>query len=524
MKPLYVTTPLYYASGPPHVGHAYTTVVADALTRRARQELGEGGAFLLTGTDEHGQKIERAAEAAGLPPQTFVDGVAEEYARAWRALNIRADFFIRTSDPEHAEWVRQVWERLAGAGDIYKGQYQGLYCEGCEAFVSEQNLQPGNLCPDHGTAAQRVSQDCYFFRLSRYREDLLQLLQREPPLLLPAGRQPEVFQRLEEGLEDLCISRPSRGWGIGVPGDPDHEVYVWVDALLGYVFGMRKVRGAWDRGLEAGALHVVGKEIVTFHAVYWPALLRAAGLPPPAQVLAHGWWTVRGEKMSKTRGNVVDPVPLAQQLGPDALRYFLLREVPLGADGDISPERLLQRYNSELCNDLGNLLNRTLHLAEKRSGGLLRAGAPDPELAELAGTAADTMGFTTRGMYGPWQPSCGLDRVLELVRAGNAHLERCAPWSAKCQNASEVVYNAAELLRWVALLGSPFMPDRCAEVLRQLGIGPSTALPRRWGEIPDSTAVRRGPLLFPRLTEEQVAAAWRAATGSEEPDAHRLQD
>ncbi len=521
----YLTTPIYYVSDVPHIGHAYTTIVGDALARYERMRRGGESVFYLTGTDEHGEKLERAAQAKGMSPQTFVDLIAEEYKKTWQLLDIRNDDFIRTTEPRHEKVVQALWRTMADKGDIYIDRYEGLYCVGCENFLLEKDLLPGNLCPDHKRPVEKRSEESYFFRLSKYQQPLLDLYARCPDFISPQRRMNEVRTFVESGLRDLSVSRSSFQWGVPVPGDPRHVIYVWIDALTNYYSALQDhpdKAAFWGTHESPQAIHLVGKEIVRFHAVYWPAMLMSAGLPLPRKILAHGWWTVDGEKMSKTLGNVVDPRALQADLSASALRYFLMREIPLGEDGDFSYDALLQRYNSELANDLGNLLNRTLAMVEKFCDGTARRWTEDsnPDArGERLKLRAETVRGQVEAAMAELQPQKALEAIFSLVRDGNTYLEQEAPFTKVKTNprgADHILYNVLELLRWLGLLLEPFMPERCTELRRQLGLtAPEVATwPMEWGGLPDRTAVRKGATLFPRLDpdrQKELLDKWRAA-------------
>jgi methionyl-tRNA synthetase len=534
----YLTTPIYYVSDVPHIGHAYTTIVGDSLARYERLRRGEKNVFYLTGTDEHGEKLERAAQAKGMSPQTFVDLIAEEYQKTWRLLDIRHDDFIRTTEPRHEKVVQHLWQTMAqnvgpDGPDIYLDRYEGLYCVGCENFLLEKDLLPGNLCPDHKRPVEKRSEESYFFRLSRYQQPLLDLYARCPDFISPPRRMNEVRTFVESGLRELSVSRSSFQWGVPVPSDPRHVIYVWIDALTNYYSALQDhpdKAAFWGSHDAPLAIHLVGKEIVRFHGVYWPAMLMSAGLPLPRKVLAHGWWTVDGEKMSKTLGNVVDPRTLADDLSASALRYFLLREIPLGEDGDFSYDALVQRYNSELANDLGNLLNRTLAMVEKFCEGRARrwSASASPEVrGERLQLRADSVRAQVEVAMAELQPQKALEAIFSLVREGNTYLEQAAPFTkvkSDPRGADHILYNVLELLRWLGLLLEPFMPERCLELRRQLGLSfPEVATwPSVWGELPDDTVVRKGATLFPRIDpdrQQELLGKWRAARRAAEQKA-----
>ncbi len=521
----YLTTPIYYASDVPHIGHAYTTIVGDAVTRYERLRRGKDQVYFLTGTDEHGEKIERAAAQAGITPQVFTDRIAAEYLAAWRELNIAHDDFIRTTEPRHEQIVQDLWRRLVERDEIYLGHYEGLYCVACEAFYLEKDLLPGNICPDHKRKVELLREDSYFFRLSKYQQPLLDLFARQPDFIEPRRRMNEVRAFVEGGLKDLSVSRTSFRWGVPVPGAENHVIYVWIDALSNYysaLQGQERTRAFWGSHERPLAIHLIGKEIIRFHAVYWPALLLAAGLPLPKKIVAHGWWTVDGEKMSKSLGNVVDPRKLGADIGIDAVRYFVLREIPLGEDGDFSYDALLQRYNSELANDLGNLLNRTLAMVEKFSEGVARrwpAEASDEVRGTRLAEAAQRRRSELEAAMAEPQPQRALEALFALVREGNTYLEQQAPFTrvkTDPQGAAYILYNVLELLRWLGLMLEPFLPERAVELRRQLGLAQPEAggWPASWGELPDGTRVQKAQPLFPRLDpdrQKELLEKWRAA-------------
>ena len=525
----YLTTPIYYVSDVPHLGHAYTTIVGDAITRYERIRRGSERVFYLTGTDEHGEKLERAAAARGQSTQAFVDAIAGEYKTTWDILDIRYDDFIRTTEPRHEKVVQEMWRVMRDKGDIYQGHYEGLYCVACESFYLEKDLAPGGLCPDHKRPVEKVREEGYFFRLSKFQQPLLEHFARYPDFIEPQKRMNEVRTFVESGLKDLSASRSSFQWGVPVPDVPGHVVYVWIDALTNYYSALqeRSASGAdrrpfWGTAEAPLAIHLVGKEITRFHAVYWPAMLMSAGLPLPRKIVAHGWWTVDGEKMSKTLGNVVDPRTLSADLSASALRYFLLREIPLGEDGDFSYEALLTRYNSELANDLGNLLHRSLAMVEKFCGGIAHRW-PDGADAKVRGERLHQQAITRRTQVeeamAQLQPQKALEALFALVREGNTYLEQEAPFTkvkADPRGADAILYNVLELLRWLGLMLEPFIPEHAIGLRRQLGLlAPERAgWPGTWGKLPDGTVVKKGEPLFPRIDpdrQQELLAKWRAA-------------
>ena len=486
--------------------------------------------WLLTGTDEHGQKILRTAVANGVTPQEWADKLVES---AWKPLldtiDIANDDFIRTTEPRHEKVVQELWRVMRDKGDIYQGHYEGLYCVACESFYLEKDLAPGGLCPDHKRPVEKVREEGYFFRLSKFQQPLLDHFARYPDFIEPPKRMNEVRTFVESGLKDLSASRSSFQWGVPVPDVPGHVVYVWIDALTNYYSALqeRSPSGAdrrpfWGTAESPLAIHLVGKEITRFHAVYWPAMLMSAGLPLPRKIVAHGWWTVDGEKMSKTLGNVVDPRTLSADLSASALRYFLLREIPLGEDGDFSYEALLTRYNSELANDLGNLLHRSLAMVEKFCGGTARRwpdGADDKVRGERLHQQALARRTQVEEAMAQLQPQRALEALFALVREGNTYLEQEAPFTkvkTDSRGADSILYNVLELLRWLGLMLEPFIPEHAIELRRQLGLpSPERAgWPGKWGKLPDGTVVRKGEPLFPRIDpdrQQELLAKWRAA-------------
>jgi methionyl-tRNA synthetase len=502
-KPFYLTTPIYYVNDEPHIGHTYTTVVADAVARY-RRATGWDVRF-LTGTDEHGQKIERAAAKLGITPIALADRVVSRYRELWSRLSISHDDFIRTTEPRHRLGVDKLIERMSAAGDIYLGTYDGMYCAGCEAFYPESQLVDGK-CPDQGHPVEAVREASYFFRLSKYQEPLLKWIDANPNAIRPLSRRNEVRAFVASGLKDLSISRTTIQWGIPWPGDPAHSVYVWVDALTNYLSALGY--GSGDASLFTrywpAMVQFVGKDIVRFHAVYWPAFLLSAGLPLPECIFAHGWWLKDEAKMSKSLGNVVRPGPLMDAVGPDALRYFLLREMSFGLDGSYSDEQLLDRYNGDLANELGNVTSRVIALCDTGFGGRLPKPSSRPEASELLPVARDAHA-AWRAAFDDYDFSGGLAAVWKLAAELNRFLQTRAPWTlAKDPNASElhaaVLRCACETLLQIAAMASSAMPGACAEIALRLGAAiPDDLSEFRWGLLPaDAALVKRGPL-FPRV-------------------------
>ncbi|MBK6849697.1 MAG: methionine--tRNA ligase [Proteobacteria bacterium] len=532
MRPFYLTTPIYYVNDVPHLGHAYTTVVGDTLARYHRSR-GEAVRF-QTGTDEHGQKIEAAAAARGLTPLQLADEVVSRFRSTWGELGIAHDDFLRTTEPRHAAVVQRLWQRLAERGDIYLGEYDGAYCVACEEYYTETQLVAGN-CPVHARPVSRLKQTSYFFRMSRYQDALLEHFERHPEFVQPEMRRNEIVSFIRSGLRDLSVSRSTLSWGIRVPGDDTHVIYVWIDALTNYISAL----GGFDeapayRQFWPQAIHLIGKDILRFHAVYWPCMLLSAGLPLPRTVFAHGWWTVNGQKMSKSLMNAVDPGMLAGDVGRDALRYFLLRETPLGHDGDFAHEALIQRINADLANDLGNLLNRSLAMAAKYCDGqtpaLLATGPTDPTDQALI-ALAERVRDAVASHFERLEPSRALEALWELVRATNKYIDTTAPYRLarapeQRSRLDQVVAHLLEALRWISVLLTPALPDSAATMRRYLGLPalePQLEVdqwPARWGDGPTPAALQRGEPLFPRIDDERrqaLIARWTArATGGAE--------
>ncbi|MBK9180526.1 MAG: methionine--tRNA ligase [Acidimicrobiales bacterium] len=502
MARFYLTTPIYYVNDAPHIGHAYTTVVGDAVCRWHRS-LGDD-VFFLTGTDEHGLKVQRAAEAHGVTPREWADRTVERFKDAWKLLDIANDDFIRTTEPRHYAATQSLLQACYDAGDIELGTYEGLYCVACEAYYTEAELIDGTRCPIHDRPVEPWREDNYFFKLSRYGDRLLEWYAAHPDAVQPETRRNEVLGFIRQGLQDFSISRTSLSWGIPLPWDPAHVTYVWFDALTNYVtaVGYPDEPARFERWWPAD-YHLIGKDILRFHCVYWPAMLLSAGIEPTRHAFVHGWLLVGGEKMSKTRLNQIAPADLVEAVGVDGFRYHFLRDTPFGPDGDFSFEGLVARYNADLANNLGNLLARVATVVGTKCGGVGPAPSPDSPLAPVA---AEVVGAAAEG-WARVQPSEALEATWRLVHEANAHLEANEPWKAEPGPAVDAVLgDALEVLRIVALLAAPAIPASAAEVWRRIGLpgGPGEQrLPgaAAWGGYPGGLPVEKGAPLFPRITE-----------------------
>jgi len=476
-RPFYVTTPIYYVNDVPHLGTAYTTIIADALRRY--QSLRGRDTRMLTGTDEHGLKLEREAVAKGMTPQAFVDSMSVRFREAWPKLLVEADDFLRTTEPRHEKLVQSIWERVATKGDLYLGAYEDWYCVGCESFKTEKELLPGNICPLHGKPVERVKEETYFFKLANYTERLLDLYDARPDFIQPESRRNEVISFVKGGLRDLSVSRASFSWGVPVPGDPKHVMYVWFDALANYwtALGADTAR-YWEPNGEV--IHLVGKDILRFHTVYWPAFLLSADLPLPTKVFAHGFLTVDGQKMSKSLRNAVDPVRLAETEelgGPDGLRYQLLRYVAFGQDGDFDHRAMIERYNADLGKNVGNLLSRTLGLCAKLTNGEAPAFTADDLKRDIDKRfLADSVSIADLASQ-PWEapaPHLALEETLKLASRANKYVDESAPWAAaKVGDTHSVRVSLGLLLETLEVLSVmlwPALPRKANEMRKQLGL------------------------------------------------------
>ena len=487
MSKFYITTPIYYVNDKPHIGHAYCTIAADVIARWHRLRGEE--VFYLTGTDEHGEKVVLAAKNAGKTPKEFVDGIVVQYDKLWKTLNISYDYFIRTSDPKHERIVANVVERIMANGDIYKGVYEGWYCVPDESFWTDLQLKDGK-CPDCGRDVKKVKEETYFFKLSKYQDRLLKFYEDNPGFLSPKFRSKEIINRVKGGLRDMSMTRATIKWGVPFPQDKSHTIYVWIDALFNYISALDWPDGDKFKTFWPADVHLIGKEINWFHSVIWPALLFSAAIEPPKKVFAHGWWTINGQKISKSLGNAIDPIALTKKYSVDAFRYALLREMPLGDDGNFSEKTMVQRLNNELASELGNLVNRTLTIAERFDGEI----KGQPELAYALDVKRIDNLIDTMDTFG------ALNEIFAFIRSANKYVNDNEPWKLSGDRLGAVLYNLLEAVRIIGILTQPFMPATTDKLNAQLGIGAGMLKDCEFREFVGK--VKKGEYLFKKVDVE----------------------
>ncbi|HEB12720.1 MAG TPA: methionine--tRNA ligase [Actinobacteria bacterium] len=504
----YVTTPIYYVNDVPHIGHAYSTVVADVLARYHR--LSGDDVFFLTGTDEHGQKVAKAAKVKGLEPQAHVDQMVSPFKDLWSLYNISNDSFIRTTEDRHQTVVQKIFQKLFDQGDIYKGVYEGWYCVHEETFWPEKQLK-NEMCPECNRPVEWVKEDSYYFKTSKYKKLLLKHIEANPRFIRPEVRRNEVVSFLSEDLQDIAVSRTTMSWGVPVPFDDAHVVYVWFDALINYLTGVGYLQNDDQFSRFWPPVHIIGKDILKFHAVIWPSMLMALGIQLPSTIIATGFWTLGEKKISKSRGNVIDAAELADELSDDAVRYFLLREVPLGQDGEFTHKALVRRMNHDLANDFGNLIHRTLPMIERYRDGRVPAAVTSRNLTSgLAADVEDTINIFSKSMA-DLDPRAALTQIWKMFSTANKFIDQCAPWKLKADGRDaeldEVLWGLAETIRIAALLTAPFMPTTSAKIFEQLGLDVKPEEQPyqdflKWGGLTEQPRIKPGAPLFPRVEIE----------------------
>lgn len=505
-KNFYITTPIYYINAKPHIGHAYTTIASDVLARYYRM-MGKD-VFFLTGTDEHGQKVEDSAKKNSMSPKNFADKIVKEYKELWEALDISYDCFIRTTDEVHEKTVKKIVEILYKKGDIYKGKYKGLYCISCESYVLETDLnnKEEKKCPDCHRELKEVEEDSYFFKLSKYQDRLLDFFEKNIDFLSPSFRAKEMINIIKEGLKDLCITRNTVEWGIENPIDKNQTIYVWFDALINYISAIGFLdfyENKNDKFFKFWPcdIHFVGKEIYKFHTIIWPSILMGLDLELPKKVFGHGWWVFAGEKMSKSKGNVIDPYDIIKVFGKDTLRYFLLREVPFGIDGDFSIDSLIDRYNSELANEIGNLFSRVLKMLEKYSDGVVLECKIEPNI--LSEKSFEVVEDYKKSME-KIDFYKAISSIIDLVKLSNKYIEDMTPWKmfkTEPDKVNMILYNLIATMRIIAILLEPFMPEKSKQMLNLLGIE-NKRKDFIWSNMPFNCFIGKIDVLFPRYEKK----------------------